>query len=351
MIAARPLRRVLRALLPGSEPRRRALVVQHLGFECSDLDTLPAVLDEVGRELGVDLRLDGIRGDVVLAKQAFVSRVAPQVLNAFLEDRPLLTITDVPATALNGEVGGAEEGGLPQARRKAQRPHAELVRQLQSVQGLEGLHETRRATAEAPSTVPVSGFDSQFDTGQHADQLSQADLDPDRAQLLNLLRRGLVDPSQPSLSAGYGRQATLLIDFATGVALVDELADQRLRVTRDVPYLARGATPGPLAKARELDLVVWDIALAAGGFRLLNSPVNWWHTPLLAQPQLNVSRYTLLPQHLELARHLGQGPVSPADLRRRCRVNVTELRGFLQAGLFLGLLHWVPSASVQNHRA
>lgn len=342
-------------MLPGSEPRQRALVVQHLGFECSDLDTLPAVLDEVGRELGIDLRLDGIRGDVVLAKQAFVSRVAPQVLNAFLEDRPLLTITGVQVAAAeaggaNGANGADGADGSAEARREARRLHAELVRQLQNVQGLQGLNELRRAASELPSTVPASGFDSQFDTRQHAEQLSQADLDPDRAQLLNLLRRGLVDPGQPPLSAGYGRQAALQIDFATGVALVDELADQRLRVTRDVPYLARGAAPGPLAKTRELDLVVWDIALAAGGFRLLNSPVNWWHTSLLAQPQLNVSRYTLLPQHLELARHLGEGPVSPAELRRRCRVNLTDLRGFLQAGLFLGLLHWLPAPSAQNRR-
>ena len=327
-------------MLPGGEPRRPALVVQHLGFECSDLGTLPALLDEVGRELGVDLKLDGISGDVVLAKQAFIARVAPQVLNAFLEDRPLLTIAGVQASA-------ADAAGTATAA-EARRLHAELVRQLQHLQGLQGLGEIRRAAPDVPSTVPASDFDSQFDTRQHADQLAQADLDPDRAQLLNLLRRGLVDPSQPGLSAGYGRQAALLIDFATGVALVDELADQRLRVTRDVPYLARGAAPGPQAKSRELDLVVWDIALAAGGFRLLNSPVNWWHTPLMAQPQLNVSRYTLLPQHLELARHLAHGPVSPAELRRRCRLSLADLRGFLQAGLFLGLLHWLPSAQVRQ---
>ncbi len=327
-------------MLPGGEPRRRALVVQHLGFECSDLDTLPAMLDEVGRELGVDLKLNGVGGDVVLAKQAFVSRVAPQVLNALLEDRPLLTITGVrPAVKANGGSRSAE----------ARRLHTELVGQLQNVQGLQSLNEIRRADAsEPPTAVPASGFDSQFDSRQHAEQLSQADLDPDRAQLLNLLRRGLVDPGQACLSAGYGPQAALLIDFATGVALVDELADQRLRVTRDVPYLARGATPGSRAKTRELDLVVWDIALAAGGFRLLHSPVNWWHAPLMAQPQLDVSRYTLLPQHLEMARRLSEGPISPADLRRRCRVNLTGLRGFLQAGLFLGLLHWLPSA--QNRR-
>ena len=35
---------------------------------------------------------------------------------------------------------------------------------------------------------------------------------------------------------------------------------------------------------------------------------------------------------------------SPADLRRRCRVGLTQLRGFLQACLFLGLVYWVPGS-------
>ena len=90
--------------------------------------------------------------------------------------------------------------------------------------------------------------------------------------------------------------------------------------------------------------MAWDIALAAGGFRLLHSPVNWWHTPLIARPGLNVARYTLQPQHLELARCLAVAPISPADLRRRCRVGLTQLRGFLQACLFLGLVYWVPGS-------
>lgn len=331
MTTAPPLRRVLRALLPSGAPPTRALVVQHLGFECSDLDTLPGVLDEVGRELGVDLRLDGVSGDVVLAAEDFVSRVAPQVLHAFLEERPMLTVArSAPETS--------------DARRRAQHLHAELVRQLQT------LAVARRAATditrpmEGPFTVPNSGFDSDFDSRQHADKLVETELDPDRAQLLNMLRRGLVDPSQAALVAGYGRRAVLSVDFATGVARVDELADQRLRVTREVPYLARGAAPDPKAKSRDLDLVVWDVAMAAGDFRLLHSPVTWWHTPLIASPRLNVARYTLLPQHLEMARCLAAGPISPADLRRRCRVSLSDLRGFLQALLFLGLTYWMPSA-------
>jgi hypothetical protein len=52
MNTANPIRRALLALLPSKAPQRRSLVLQHLGFEGPDLDTLPAVLDDVGRELG-----------------------------------------------------------------------------------------------------------------------------------------------------------------------------------------------------------------------------------------------------------------------------------------------------------
>lgn len=327
-----PIRRVLQALLPGVAADRRVLTVQHLGFACSELETLPAVLDEVGRELGVSLALDGVHGDVVLAEEGFVSRVSPQVLNAFLEDRPLVVITR-PGVLLGDE-----------ARRHARSLHGELVRQLRGLS--DGLDTSHSAPADLPAAPVASpGFDSGFDSRFNADRLAEAELDPDRAQLLNVLRRGLVDPSEPALLAGYGSRAALSIDFATGVAHIDELAEQHLRVMGELPYLSRGAEPGSRARLRDLDLVVWDIALAAGGFRLLHSPVNWWRTPLLLSPQARLGRYTALPQHLEMARMLAAGPISPAELRRRCRVGITDLRGFLQACLFLGLLHWLPASS------
>lgn len=325
---ALPIRSVLRALLNGRAAQSQTLVVQHLGFDHADLDTLPAVLDEVGRELGVGFRLDGVSGDLVLAEQAFVERVAPQVLHAFLDERPLVTMPSAPGSAHD-------------VRRRARQLHAELVQQLRALSLLPvagGLPQPDMARPVAP--LP-SGFDSQFDSRQHADKLAEADLDPDRAELLNRLRRGLVDPAQPMLEAAYGTQAALVLDFASGVGYVDELADQRLRVVRDLPYLAPGATPEPGCKQRELDLVAWDIAVAAGDFRLLNSPIRWWHAPLLATPGLDVSRFTGLPRHLDMARALSAGPISPAELRRQCRVSLPDLRGFLQAALFLSLIQWV----------
>lgn len=332
MNTARPLRRALRALMHGASTQRRRLLVQHLGFASEDLDTLPAVLDEVGRELGIELRLDRARGDLVLAEESFVARVAPQVLHAFLEERPLLTI----------ERPLADDGDT---RRRGRQLHAELVRLLHDI--ADGQDQAAGSSAADPAT-PDSGFDSGFDSRLQAAQLVGADLDPDRADLLNRLRRGLVDPTQPPLAAGYGRGASLRIDFATGVARLDELADQRLRVSRELPYLAAGAAPEAGAKLRDLDLVVWDIALAAGGFRLLHSPVGWWRTPLVARARIDLTRYTRQPRHLEIARCLAQGPIAPADLRRRCRLSLLDLRSFLQAALFVGLVHWVSDRPVDG---
>lgn len=320
------IRRVLRALMPG-QAASPALVVQHLGFETQDLDTLPMVLDDIGRELGLALTLDGVGGDVVLADRAFVARVAPQVLHAFLEDRPLVTVT---------HVAGTPEDLL----RRTSRLHAEIVRQLREIAG----SGARPAAADlrASTLPPSSGFDADFDSKLHAQQLAEAELDPDRAELLNRLRRGLVDPLQPVLHASYGADASLVIDFAIGLAQVDERADQRLRVARELPYLARRSAPGKLAKTRSVNALAWDLALAAGDFRLLHSPVNWWHAPLLAQTAFDVMPYTRLPRHLDMARCLAAGPLSPAGLRRQARVSLRELRGFLQACLFLGLVHWLP---------
>ena len=320
------IRRVLRALMPG-QAASRALVVQHLGFERPDLDTLPMVLDDVGRELGVALTLDGVGGDVVLADRAFVARVAPQVLHAFLEDRPLVTVAhaaDAPEDLL----------------RRTSRLHAEIVRQLREI--ADGGAPAATVELRVTTLPPNSGFDADFDSKLHAQQLAEAELDPDRAELLNRLRRGLVDPLQPVLHASYCAHASLTIDFAVGLAQVDELADQRLRVARELPYLARRAAPGKSAQVRSVNALAWDLALAAGDFRLLHSPVNWWHAPLLVHSAFDVAPYTRLPRHLDMARCLAAGPLSPAQLQRQARVSLRELRGFLQACLFLGLVHWLP---------
>jgi hypothetical protein len=215
------IRRALRSLLPGSATMRPVMVLQPVGFEASQRDTLPAMLDVVGRELGLVLALDDSRGDAVLAEQDFVNHVSPQVLSAFLDERPLVAVSMPPAGAARGD------GPLAQT---------DLTRQLRTLRDSGGW-----TSAAAASTLPPSsGFDSQFDSRPQTEKLAEFELDPDRAQLLNTLRRGLVDPTEPLLAAGYGPQAALVIDFATGIATLDERADQHLRVTREVPFRASG---------------------------------------------------------------------------------------------------------------
>jgi hypothetical protein len=321
------IRRAFQAMLPGSVREGAPVIVQPIGFHDSSLELLAAVLERAGREQGHRFVINHGRGDLVVAEKAFVDEVTPQVLSAFVDERPLLVLQAFRASA-----------AFPTQR--ANRMHAQLLPQLRALGNLDDLP----SRTDLSTLPPASGFDSQFDSRQHADQLDGTELDPDRAQVLNTLRRGLVDPTQPPLQVGYGPQAAITIDFATGVATVDPLAQQHLRIRREVPYLAQGASPTGHAVHRELDLVVWDIALAAGGFRLLHSPVSWWRAPLIAQPKLDVSRFTMLPQHREMARCLAVAPISPADLRRHSRVSLTDLRGFLQACLFLGLIYWVPAA-------
>ena len=324
------IRRALRALLPASEAIGPPLVVQPIGFYDSCLPWVAALLERAGAELGRSLVLDRGRGDLVLAEQAFVQQVSPQVLSAFVEDRPLVTL-------------GVSAADRADPARRASRVQGELVRQLRALPELEGAASVQASLFGASTPPAASSFDSQVDSRHPESQLVEAELDPDRAQLLNALRRGLVDPTQPPLRAGYGPQASMVIDFAAGVATVDALADQRLRLSREVPYLSRGAQLVDGAVPRELDLLVWDIAIAAGGFRLLHSPVNWWQAPMIARPQLDISRFSLRPQHRDMVRCLAQGPVSPAELRRRSRVSLVDLRAFLQACLFLGLVFWVPA--------
>lgn len=333
MVSVHPLRRALHALTRRAPVRPRPVVVQPLGFEGRELETLGGVLDEVGRELGLQLQLDDVSGDVVLAEKGFIDTLAPQVLQAFLDERPLLAL-EAPTIA------------TAQARQRIRSLHASLLRELQQgpraapASALDADHEPATGARRAERGGD-SGYDSAFDSRPAAGAASGQEPDADSAELLNRLRRGLVDPGERPLVAAHADDAVLSFDFAQGSVLLDERADQRLRVMRELPRLAPHARPGARVKRRDLDLVAWDLALAAHHLRLLHAPANWWHTPLLALPQLDITRYSRQPQHLALARELACAPVSPSALRRRCRVSVDSLRGFLQAMLVLGLAQWL----------
>lgn len=317
------IRTTLGRLLTGGAAEAPVVQVQHIGFDGADAAGLAELLAGVGRDLGLRLVADEVQGELVLVADGFAERVSPAVMAAFLSERPMVRVD----RKLLADSATAREH-----LRRAMEPQL-VVRQAAARHG-------------GRADVATSGYDSGFDSTLQADRLEDAELDADRSELLSRLRRGLVDPSQPVLVAGYGPGAAMAIDFAVGVARIDQAADQRLRVSRQVPYLGLGVQPGPGARERELDLVTWDIAMAAGSYRLMRAPANWWRTELIAPAQLSVSRYTLQPQHLALARALAAEPMTPAQLCRGCRVSLVDLRSFLQATLLLGLAQWVePSTS------
>jgi hypothetical protein len=196
-----------------------------------------------------------------------------------------------------------------------------------------------------------SHFDSQFDSRLDAAQLAADELHPAQAALIEQLRLGLADPGQPPRCASYGPGAQMHFDFQARLAFVDPRAQVQLRVERRLPWPASGVQAGEDAIVRELDEALWDLGVAAGPYRLLRQPPGWWRTPLRCTVGgIEIQRYTRVPRHLALARLLAQGAATPSALRRRAELGIGELRGFIQAGLVLGLLEWA-GAEAENANA
>jgi hypothetical protein len=335
----------------GAPVATRGVTLQHLGFAEEELPSLQALLDQLGEQLALKLQLQGHGGEIVLLDLDFAARTPPQLLHAFNEDRPVVLVPGLQP----------EEDPLLSAALLLQRRQQEVLRQLQSIAMVRRRSMYWRDTGWAPESglhgeepVPLqqaelaSVFDSDFDSRRHADELVAEQLDQSRRQLLQTVLRGLDDPATPALCASYGPEANLRFDFRARLVTCDALAQQHLRVQRELPLPAPPARPQTDYVVRELDDMVWDLGLASGRFPLLDEPQDWWHTPLQSHAGAavaRVARHSRLPRHLELARRLQQGPATPSQLRRHVRINVAELRCFLQACLMLNLLRWVPMAA------
>ena len=330
---------------PTSTVEHRLLTLQHLGFNAAELARLPQILQGVGAQLGLELVLGGGVGEVVLMEGGFGERVAPQVLHAFLEDRVVVTLS---ATAeISGDVLANELQAQAQQRQLLEQLRGLVQRRplgtmLQAVQAGQALQVADGALPETSS-----GFDSKFDSRMDADALFAPEVDKDRHQLVTLLRKGMRDPSSAPLLVGYGDAATMHIDFSTQRVRLDPLALQHLRLARELPYITPRRELATDVQERDLDLVMWDLGLASRDFRLLNAPLDWWHSRLASPANANVARFTRAPQELDMARLLQTAPTSPADLRRKARVSLADLRGFLQACLFLGQAYWVRASDVE----
>lgn len=327
--------------------RQHRVTVQHLMLAEPDLRCVQAALDPVGRRLGVQFVLQGHAGDIVLLDADLSGRISPQLVHALVEDRP---------TVLLGSLQRPEVAALDATQQQALREQ-ELQRQLLGI-GLvrrhsakpdaahwhrSGLHAVAAQTG-APQARPVvaadSDFDPTFDSRIDAQQLAAATLLTEQTALLAQVQRGLGDPGTPALAASYGPDAHLHFNFSTGLVCIDPLALQHLRVRRDVPLPAAGVRPDADSAHHELQDVVWSLGLASGHLALMGAPADWWHTPLQCTGLERIERYSRVPQHLDMARRLQAGALTPSELRRQACVGVAELRRFLQACLALQLLQW-----------
>jgi hypothetical protein len=247
-----------------------------------------------------------------------------------------------------------DERLVPAAQRLLAR-EAELLRQLREIP-LVRQQSARQRSAQpvlvggdsmhsehSPSTTQggsSSSFDTGFDSKLDADQLSAVELDKAQLVLLRSVLHGLHTPDSEALHASYGDNAHLRFDFAAQRVHIDALAEQYLRVQRELPHAMPSARPQPHASVRDMVEVVWELGLACGPCHPKGAPAQWWHEPLTLREDARIDRYTHHPRHLTMALHLAAGPVTPSALRSHARVSVAELRRFIQACLMSGLVHW-----------
>lgn len=333
-----PIRNALRAWISRSVRGSSQLRVQHLGLIDPDIESLRTALDRLADQLPLSFALDSSAGEIVIVERKFAERVGLQVLHALCEDRPMISVT--------GPAAGADT--TLSALQRFERMQGELIEQLHALPALRARSEvaaalvaaSRRSQWMSSGAAVASGFDSDFDSRLNAAELAVAELDEERSRVLAHLLRGLRDRNASPLVATYGPGASLRVDFARGEVRLDALAQQHLRVLRELPMLEPAAQTEPSASVRALYDTVWDFGLASAGFAPLGAPEDWWHAPLSDRGVIAIAQYTRAPRHLDLARRLLEGPATPAELRRHARVGVTDLRGFLQGCLFLGLVAW-----------
>lgn len=317
------------SLLSRGGPQRATLRLHALGLSDTQIRSLRPLCDRIGECLDLLVEMDGRQGDIVLADRSFAARTAPQLLATICEARPLITC----------DLAEAAEPDLS-ALAQFERRQRELLRQLREIPLVRGVSSQFGASGWDREVLAASELPSGF--GDSSFGLDAPRFDAGQEMLITWLLRGLLDPEMKPLTASYGANAVIRIDFARAFALVDPLAQQHLRVRRELPRLVGIESPGSDAIERDLDSLVWDFGIAAGHHRLLNQPLDWWNTPLSTCKDPAVQRYTRLPRHLDLAAVLFTHRVTPAELQRRTGLSASEMRPFLQACLFLGLCWWSP---------
>lgn len=313
---------------PCAEPdttRRQAattLSVQHLLSSRRDELVMQILFDRVGEQLATRFNLCRGIGDLVLIDGGPRQKLSPEVLHAFKEGRPAVTLdlsqlADARCQPMRDQVANLQQG---------------LMQQLSAI-----VRVHQRLADEAPVS---SGFDSQFDSRIDAEPMPDNLLLRSQCLVLARARAGSADPSRPALLAGYEPGQNMRLDFAAGIASIDPEAELLLRNGRCVPHPRPGEQPGRLHRTRALDRTLWDLGVAGAALPLLDEPADWWHTPVARRITTPIGHLTQHPCYRELERLLARGPVTPSALRRQARASVPDLRAFLQATLLLNLVAW-----------
>lgn len=317
---------------------RKPLVLHPLGIDDLALSELQPLVDRLVAELGLDVRLGQHGGHIVLADEHWLRAVSPQLIEAFCEQRPIVTLAREPAR------GGASRGAIAYAALREQLAAMAPCRREAGTSSLPAAGMNAQGSSSRPHGRPDFGdsgseFAPSLELQVAGTSLGHAPASDASRQFVQALLHGRTDPERKPLVASYGG-ALMVIDFTQMHVLLQPRALSELRLARQLPVLDLEAQPKVGMLSREFDRVLWDLGWAAGGHALHGASTDWWHQPLLAvQPQA-VSRYSAVPLHLEMARALARGPMSPSQLRRECRADLAELRCFLQSCLFLGLLRW-----------
>ena len=307
-----------------------ALALQPLGVAKRDLALLRGLFDRLQPELGLRIDLTGGDRDVVLLDADYAGRTPASIVKSLTGDRPVV-LFERPDGSQGVDLDGVRAellrqlGHLPQLRDRVARLLAAPV-------------QPAHRGGDEPASA--AAFETDFDSDLPAGQVQAQSPGAEERALVSHVLRGLVDDSTEVLVASFGPQAALRMDFAARLVSLDPRALQGLRVRRELPRLGDAATLTDQAVVHDLDEVVWHLGIACGRYTLLGAPADDWHTALVAVDAAQIERFTRQPRHLQLMQRLQQGPVSPSDLRRQVRIQVADLRSFLQACLFLGLVRW-----------
>lgn len=304
-------------LLPSMTSRPSAvLCVGVIGLSRSRINTLHLAMERAARRVGRPYKVVEGRGDLTLVDAHLAADLSGDEWSTLFGDGPVVAVVDTGATV----------PGLPTPHRLTSSfGEDELLHSLDKVVGWRA----------EPVRTP------------HTDRVALGTLRQASPFAADLLRR-CGDRRAPALLAGYPNGGgSILFDFARQEARAGDRVWERLRGAQELPRMADGDfRPEPLSqttRTRDLASTLWACGLAARRLALVGAPAQWQRVPLQARGVQDLRAYTCTPLHLHLIDLLDAGPLTPSELCRASGEAGSDLRAFLQAGLFLQVLSWKPA--------